>query len=98
MIRAITSVYNGNEYFTDEIKSLLVKSFRSEKSYEDIVLTPREKEILALICDENTSLQIAEKLCISPNTVETHRKNLLSKTGCKSGIGLARFAIDNGLV
>jgi DNA-binding CsgD family transcriptional regulator len=74
------------------------KSFRKNLSFfEDnldkyLLLTDREKEILKLITEENSSNQIAEKLSISPYTVDTHRKNLIDKLGVKSSIGLAKYA------
>jgi DNA-binding CsgD family transcriptional regulator len=61
-------------------------------------LTRREKEIICLIAEENTSKQIAEKLAISIRTVETHRKNLLVKTSSDSVIGLVKYAIRQGWV
>jgi DNA-binding CsgD family transcriptional regulator len=48
------------------------------------MITPKEKEILQLIADGLSSKQIAERLCISFYTVQTHRKNMLSKMGVKN--------------
>ena len=61
-------------------------------------LTQRELEILKLICEEYSTIEIAEKLFISPRTVETHRKHILQKTEVKSIVGLIKFAIYNKLV
>ncbi len=94
---AILKVSQGENYFVEEVKEVLVNSFRSPNIPTEIRLTPREKDILKLICAELTTQEIADRLHISTNTVETHRKNMLSKTGCKNGIGLARFAMENGL-
>ncbi len=74
------------------------KSFRKNLHFfEDnldkyVSLTDREKEILKLITEENSSNEIAEKLSISPYTVDTHRKNLIDKLEVKSSIGLAKYA------
>jgi DNA-binding CsgD family transcriptional regulator len=73
-------------------------SFNSDKVATEIKLTRREKEILELICDELNTNEIAEKLFISTYTVETHRKNLLSKTGSKNVAGLVRFALENKFI
>jgi DNA-binding NarL/FixJ family response regulator len=62
-----------------------------------IELTIREKEVLALLCKEFTNTEIAEKLFISPRTVEGHRNNLLLKSGSRNTAGLVIFAIKNGL-
>ena len=61
-------------------------------------LTQRESEILQLICEEYTTPEIAEKLFISPRTVDGHRNNLLQKLGCKNVAGLVVLAIQQELV
>jgi len=53
------------------------------------------KKINILIADDHE--EIGEKLFISRKTVDNHRQNLLEKTGCKSTVGLVKFAIKNGL-
>ncbi len=63
-----------------------------------IELTTRELEILQLICEEYTTAEIAEKLYISPRTVDGHRNNLLEKLGCKNVAGLVVYAIQYDLV
>ncbi|NVK64921.1 MAG: response regulator transcription factor [Flavobacteriales bacterium] len=93
--KAIKCVNEGGTYFMEEIKDVMMNSFRSDNVSTEIRLTPREIEVLHLICDELTTLEIAEKLFVSVNTVETHRKNLLNKTGSKNMIGLVKFALEN---
>ncbi|MBK7761867.1 MAG: response regulator transcription factor [Bacteroidetes bacterium] len=61
-------------------------------------MTEREKDVLKLIAQEFSSQEIATQLFISVNTVETHRKNLLSKLHAKNIAGLVKFAIQTGLV
>jgi DNA-binding NarL/FixJ family response regulator len=95
---AIETVMEGTDYFADEIKNVLVKGHQSPHLFEPVLLTPRERDILKLIAEELSSIEIGEKLFISANTVETHRKNLLVKTGCKNSIGLVKFAIENKLI
>jgi DNA-binding NarL/FixJ family response regulator len=62
-----------------------------------INLTEREMVILKMICDELTNAEISEKLFISSRTVDGHRTNLLTKTGCKNTAGLVIFAIKYGI-
>lgn len=93
--KAIKCVHEGGTYFMEEIKDVMMNSFRSDNVSTEIRLTPREIEVLNLICDELTTSEIAEKLFVSVNTVETHRKNLLHKTGSKNVIGLVKFALEN---
>lgn len=64
----------------------------------DVELTVREREILQLICEEYTTPEIAEKLYISPRTVDGHRNNLLEKLDCKNVAGLVVYAIQHQLV
>lgn len=97
LIDAITEVQAGESYFVDDVKDSLKDSYRIPFEKKVIRLTPREKDVLKLICEELTTQEIADKLFISVNTVETHRKNLISKTGVKNGIGLVKFALTNGL-
>ena len=61
-------------------------------------LSTREREVLELICEQLTTNEIADKLYISPRTVEGHRNNLLLKTEAKNIAGLVVYAIENGIV
>ncbi len=54
------------------------------------VLTPREEQVLKLIIDENTNSEMAEKLCLSPETIKSHRKKLLRKFKARNSVGLVR--------
>jgi DNA-binding NarL/FixJ family response regulator len=99
--QAIEKVYNSGFFFPEFIKSALqkasdLKANHMETVYQaEIELTNRETEILQLICREFTNAEIAEKLFISPRTVEGHRNNLLLKTGSRNTAGLVVFAIKN---
>ena len=62
------------------------------------ILTPREKEILKLILDGKTSSEIALQLFVSKHTVNSHRKNILKKTNCKTNSELIVKAITDGLI
>jgi DNA-binding CsgD family transcriptional regulator len=61
-------------------------------------LSEREREILKLVADGKTSREIAERLSISPKTVDTYRSRLMSKIGVKNLVGLVKFAIRHGLI
>ncbi len=63
-----------------------------------VQLTKREREILLLIANQLTTLQIANRLNVSPLTVITHRRNIKRKLGVKNSVGLIRNAIELGLV
>ena len=61
-------------------------------------LSVREKEVLHLIAEGKLNKEIADLLCISINTVITHRKNISSKLGIKSTSGLSLYALMNGII
>lgn len=91
---AIRQVAEGNKYFPPEILQIL-----SQKTYEEqLNLSKREKEVLALIAQEYNNAAIAEKLFLSVETVNTHRKNLLRKLDVKNTAGLVKAAIQLKLI
>lgn len=61
-------------------------------------LTTREAEILKLISDEHTSLEMAEKLSVTMATIESHRRNMIKKFGVRNSIGLIKIAIENNWI
>lgn len=79
-------------------KPLTRFNFAKNQSMSSLDLSPREKEILSMVMKEYSSKDIAENLAISPRTVETHRKNIMRKTGSKSLIALTKFAIRKELL
>lgn len=102
---AINSVVLGQQYFSAAIKDKIFDTFTDnnhEKAHNDeqIIssITDRELEILNYICEERSGKDIGEILKISPNTVETHRKNLMKKINVKSTVGLVLFATKHNLV
>lgn len=69
---------------------------RPDDSYDS--LTRREREVLHLAAEGARSAQIAERLGISPRTVEVHRANVMRKLGLKSQVDLIRFALRKGII
>jgi DNA-binding NarL/FixJ family response regulator len=98
IIAAIKDVFEGVNYFSKEVLGIVSNEFASENSILPIKLTNREQDVLILICKEKNSNEIANELCISTYTVETHRKNLLSKTGSKNVAGLVKFGLNNNII
>lgn len=78
--------------------NMVLKTKPKMPSSFQVELTAREREILQLICEECTTGEIAEKLFISPRTVEGHRNHLLEKLGCKNVAGLVIYAVQHDLV
>ena len=67
-------------------------------SCEPVLLSEREIEIIKLIAEGNTNAQIAELLHLSPHTITTHRKNIMSKLGTKNTAGIVMYAVKTNLV
>jgi two-component system, NarL family, nitrate/nitrite response regulator NarL len=100
LLKAINTIAGGDNYFSEETEEKhLSNNLRIEKQVSTLTeLSSREKEILVLIAHEYNTAEIAEKTFISLNTVNTHRKNLLSKLNAKNTAGLVKYAVENGLV
>lgn len=99
---ALDHVRRGKKYFSEEINDMLIEGTRrGEKARNKSPfprLSRREKEVLCLIVDEFTTQEIADKLFISFGTVETHRRNILSKLGARNTAGLVRVALEYKLL
>ena len=97
LMLAIHLVMEGNTYYEQKVMDALVKSYQRPK--EDLVkLTKRETDVLSLLAEGLTTPEIAEKLFIATHTVESHRKNLLSKCGQKTSAGLVKYAMEHKLL
>ena len=96
LIKAIHCVNEGSIFINGEVAELLREHQRAAK-FELPVLTPREKEILQLISEGYTNPQIAEKIFLSPFTVDSHRKNLMAKLGVKNTATLIKLAVERHL-
>ena len=99
---AINTVINGNNYFSQDLLKKVVlnisnKNQKTEKC-DFTRLTNREKDVLSYICQGLSNKEIAEKLFISPKTVDNHRTNLLNKTSSKNTASLVMCAIKNNLI
>ncbi len=91
--------FSYNDAVMQIIRENMVQKNRPKlKTPFKISLTKREQEILALICNQATTAEIAKKLFISTRTVEGHRNNLLQKLGCRNTAGLVVFALQHQLV
>jgi len=96
---AINDLLNDSTHYSREVLQVMLGKVKDEKQdVLQIQLTDRELEILKLILEEFSNEQMAEKLFISKRTVETHRKHIMEKTGCKNLIALYKFASRNGLI
>jgi DNA-binding NarL/FixJ family response regulator len=95
LMEAIHTVVKGKQYLSFDAAITL----RKTDTQNDVpVITRREKEVLELIAEGMTNNEIAQKLFISQTTVDTHRKNILSKLGAKNTASLIRIATQLKLI
>ena len=99
LLRTIHEVATKGFYYNNTVLKIIHDNAMNSKNYkskfDNSFLTSRELEVLQLICDQKTTIEIGEKLFISPRTVEGHRNNLLLKTESRNSAGLVVFAIQN---
>lgn len=102
ILHGIRAIMRGQRVFSPPISDMITESFLNKETIPPpkvkADLTKREREILELIVQGMTSKEIANKLYISPRTVDTHRSNLMEKLELKNIADLVRFALKNKLV
>lgn len=102
LLEAVRTVARGETYLSATISSIVMDgAFNPNASQSNNPLdnlSPREKEILQLIAEEHTSVEIARMLFISEKTVEKHRANLMEKLHVRNLAGVVRLAIKHGLI
>ena len=102
---AIRAVASGERFFSPDVSRVMIDGFirqtdrqnNSPAVISEKVLSKRELEILGMIAKGYSSLEIAEKLFLSVNTINTHRNNIMRKLGVHEIAGLVRYAIQNGI-
>ncbi|MFN8888097.1 MAG: response regulator [Cyclobacteriaceae bacterium] len=100
---ALEAVNNKGYYYTDFITGKLVHSLQNgnaekQKELEINPINNQEKQFLELACSELTYAEIADKMCLSPKTIDGYRNSLFEKLKVKSRVGLVLFAIKNRMV
>ncbi|GAB4534723.1 MAG: response regulator transcription factor [Anaerolineales bacterium] len=101
LINAIHAVARGEVYVHPAMMPALLKGLvdsGGKQRTPSPALTPRELDVLRLIAEGYTNRQIADELCISVRTVESHRANLMGKLGLRSRVALVRYAREQGLI
>ncbi len=102
LLAAIRTAASGEVYIYPSLAKLLVQdylrthSLKEETQFNDI--TPREREVLALLAEGASTEEIAAALVISPKTVERHRENIMRKLNLHSRAELVRYAIRKGII
>jgi DNA-binding NarL/FixJ family response regulator len=103
VVDAVRAVQAGRRYLSEEISELMIDNYLSQRQASEAQnplarLTAREREVLQLVVEGKPSVEIAEILSLSPNTVDTYRSRLMQKLDITDLPGLVKFAIQHGLI
>jgi DNA-binding NarL/FixJ family response regulator len=97
LITAITTVMQNKKYLSKDIDQELLTMINKGEALEKTPLSSREKEVLQLISEGNSSKEIGEILFLSPKTIDVHRNNIMKKIDLHSIPELTKYAIQEGL-
>nr|WP_297309523.1 response regulator transcription factor [uncultured Flavobacterium sp.] len=101
LFEAIETVHK-HKIFVNKENQLLLQTYlnnpkKNKNPWNNSLLSEREIEVIKCICQEMSTKEIADDLCISAKTVETHRSKIMEKIDCKNVIGVVTYAFLNGL-
>jgi len=100
---ALTAVINKGFYYTDFITNKLVHSIQNDqkearKNINVDLINNQEKDFLRLACSEMTYAEIADRMCLSPKTIDGYRNSVFEKLHVKSRVGMVLAALKNGML
>jgi len=105
LVQAVHEVVAGRRYLSPALSERAIEAYvRYVQQIRDSApdpyetLTPREREVLHLVAEGHTNAEVAERLSISPRTVETHRANMMHKLGLHTPTDLIRYAMQHGIL
>lgn len=101
--QAIMDVMTTGFYLNNFVNRVLIKKNYARQKFNpnlnsEIVVSDREKEVLSLVCMEYTAQEIAQRMDLSPRTVEAIKDRLMERFGVKNSVGLVFFAMKNSLI
>ena len=98
LLRAITAVRQNRKYLCPDVSDALIGAITQRHQSDTSSLTSRERQVLGLVADGNTSLVIADRLNIALSTVEVHRRNILRKLNLHNASELTRYVMTNDIL
>ncbi|MBI1823825.1 MAG: response regulator transcription factor [Nitrospirae bacterium] len=98
LLQAIDQVSRGSVYLSPGISKIVVEAFLDKKELPSDPLTSRERQVLQLVAEGNSTKEIAQFLGVSPKTAESHRGRIMDKLDIHGTVGLVRYAIRQGLI
>ncbi len=97
LIAAIHAVVRGERYITPQLASDVLTVLAEGRGPEEAPLTPRQREVVALIAEGRTMKEVAAALGLSARTVETHKYQVMQSLGLQTTADLVRYAVEHGL-
>ena len=99
VVEAIRAVQAGQRYISPSVADAVIEEGGKAGKEDRLArLSTREREVLQLLAEGRTGSEIAQRLSLSPKTVETYRARLVEKLGIRDVAGLVRFAIQRGII
>ncbi len=98
LVRAIAQVARGDVYLSPGISEVVVQAYLNKSDLASNPLSTRERQVLQLVAEGNTTKKIATLLGLSVKTAESHRTRLMEKLDIHETAGLVRYAIRRGLI
>jgi DNA-binding NarL/FixJ family response regulator len=98
LVAAINAVRSGVTFFTAKVAEVLLEGYLDKGGTTDTRLTPRQREIIQLLAEGQSSKEIAVALGLSVKTAETHRANIMKRLNCHSASEIVRYAVRNNII
>jgi DNA-binding NarL/FixJ family response regulator len=100
LAKPYTASYNGLTYFGKDIAGIIYRIFVAKKKTTEITseFNDVERQIIALCCDGLKCKEIADRLCLSPRTVDNYKNKIFEKLGIHSTMEMVRYAIGNRII
>lgn len=98
LVRAIVQVARGEVYLSPGISEVVVQAYLNKTDYSSDPLSGRERQVLQLVAEGNTTKKVASLLGLSVKTAESHRTRIMEKLGIHETAGLVRYAIRRGII
>jgi DNA-binding NarL/FixJ family response regulator len=102
LLNAIAKIHRNENYFGEKLNAIIFSSYVNQVTNPDTkpanCLSEREVEIMILLAEGFSNKEIADKLFISPRTIDTHKANIMSKLELNSSVDLVKYAIKHGYI
>jgi DNA-binding NarL/FixJ family response regulator len=98
LVTAINAVWSGVTFFTPKVSEIVLEGYLDKRGAINNGLTPRQREIVQLLAEGQSSKEIAVALDLSVKTAETHRANIMKRLNCHSITEIVRYAVRNNII